>query len=132
MVACPDTTSPDALWSFCPNFGADIFFAVLFGIVSLVHIAQAIIYRKAYCIVIAIAALLQTGTYVVRGLSILHSTSDALYSVWFILILVSPLWINAFVYMVVGRMVWNFLPNHTLGKIKAWRFGMWFVLLDIV
>jgi hypothetical protein len=132
MVSCPDTNDPNALWSFCPNFGADIFFSVCFGIISIVHLVQSIVYRKLYCCVIVIAALLQTGTYVVRGLSIINSKNESLYSTWFVLILVAPLWINAFIYMVVGRMVYNFLPNHTLGKIKAWRFGMWFVILDIV
>lgn len=58
--------------------------------------------------------------------------NDTVYSIWFILILVAPLWTNAFVYMVVGRMVWTFLPNHKLGGIKAWRFGMGFVILDIL
>jgi len=79
-----------------------------------------------------IASCWQTATYAVRAISIYQPTNDNVYAIWFVMILTGPLWINAFVYMVVGRMVYNFLPNHKLGGIKAWRFGMLFVILDIV
>lgn len=45
---------------------------------------------------------------------------------------VAPLWTNAFVYMVVGRMVWNFVPTAKILGITAWRFGTYFVILDIM
>ena len=34
--------------------------------------------------------------------------------------------------MVMGRMVYNFTPTASIFKVKAWRFGLYFVLLDIV
>lgn len=37
-----------------------------------------------------------------------------------------------YVYMVMGRMVFNFLPGAHVYKIKAWHLGMIFVLLDTV
>ena len=45
---------------------------------------------------------------------------------------VAPLWTNAFCYMVLGRMVWNYSPNGRIWKITASRFGVYFVVLDIV
>jgi hypothetical protein len=48
------------------------------------------------------------------------------------MILIAPLWINAFVYMIMARMVWCFIPEKKLGGIRAWKFGTIFVLLDIV
>lgn len=45
---------------------------------------------------------------------------------------ISPLWTNAFVYMVFGRMVWNYIPDATLWRVPAWRFGYYFVILDIM
>ena len=33
--------------------------------------------------------------------------------------------------MVMGRMVYNFTPTASVFKVKAWRFGLIFVLLDI-
>ncbi len=44
----------------------------------------------------------------------------------------APLLTNAFVYMVMGRMVYNFTSNAKLFGIKAWRFTLCFVLLDIM
>lgn len=45
---------------------------------------------------------------------------------------VAPIWTNAYAYMVMGRMVYNFTPNASVFKVKAWRFGLIFVLLDVI
>ena len=79
-------------------------------------------------------------------LSIQHPTSFADSAAWFILILVStvffggafvtnaakvaPLLTNAFAYMVMGRMVYNFTAQAKVFGVKAWRFTLYFVLLD--
>ena len=34
--------------------------------------------------------------------------------------------------MVMGRIVYNFTPSASVFKIKAWRFGLIFVMLDVV
>ena len=34
--------------------------------------------------------------------------------------------------MVLGRMVYNFTSKAKILGVKAWRFGLYFVLLDIV
>jgi hypothetical protein len=39
---------------------------------------------------------------------------------------------NSYAYMVMGRIVYNFTPSASVFKIKAWRFGLIFVLLDVV
>lgn len=137
-------------WSFCPNLGAAIFFSAIFGLTTIIHVAQAISYRKGYSWVIIASALLQTAAYAIRAASIQKPTQDGLYTTWFILILVwppfprtymdlkyrtnqvSPLLTNAYVYMVMGRLVYNFTTNSKLAGIKAWRFTLYFVLLDIL
>ncbi len=45
---------------------------------------------------------------------------------------IAPLFTNAYVYMIMGRMVWNYIPDAKLYRITAWRFGTYFVVLDIV
>jgi hypothetical protein len=77
-------------------------------------------------------ALWQAIAYIFRVISINTPASLGNYAAWFVLILVAPLWTNAFVYMVLGRMIWNFIPTGTLLGLKAWRFGMVFVVLDII
>ena len=78
------------------------------------------------------SALWQTLAYAFRITSIKQPNSDSWYSAWFVLILVAPLWTNAFVYMVMGRMVYNFTEKARIFGVKAWRFGLYFVLLDII
>lgn len=106
--------------------------ACAFGLTTLFHIYQAIRSRKWYCAVIVSAGGLETLAMITRCLSIQYATSEPLYAIWFVLILVSPLWINAFVYMIVGRMVYNFIPAQKIAGIPARKFGLYFVLLDIL
>ncbi|KAF3483815.1 RTA1 domain-containing protein [Arthroderma uncinatum] len=49
-----------------------------------------------------------------------------------ILIALAPLWINAYVYMVLGRMVHFFLPDQRCFGISARKLTVIFVCLDIV
>lgn len=132
MGYCLDPSVKDNGWSFCPNIGPSYLFAVLFALTTVFHVYQAVVTRKAYSTVIILSGLAQTLTYVFRVISIMHPTTAWPYIAWFLLILVAPLLTNAFVYMIMGRMVYNFLPEQKLLGIKAWRFGLYFVLLDIV
>jgi hypothetical protein len=132
MGHCLPLTDKANVWSFCPSIAPAYIFAVLFALTTCFHIYQAIITRKGYSTVIILSALAQTATFIFRILSIMNPTASWPYIAWFLLILVAPLLTNAFVYMVMGRMVYNFLPEKKLLGIKAWRFGMLFVLLDIM
>lgn len=120
------------MWAFCPSVGASYLFIFLFAITTIGHAAQAIIYRKFYCWVIVMSGLIQTVTYIFRVLSIIYPASYADYAGWFVLILIAPLWTNAFVYMVMGRMVWNFTDDARVLRVRPWTFGMIFVTLDIM
>ncbi|KAF2102283.1 hypothetical protein NA57DRAFT_64807 [Rhizodiscina lignyota] len=129
---CKAIEPKDTDWNFCPNIGVAYFWAVMFGFLVIAHIVQAIIHRKAYSIVIIISAILQMLVFVFRIISINNPTSTLWYALWFVIILVAPLFTNAYVYQIMGRMVHNFLPDQRLFKIKARRFGTYFVLLDFV
>lgn len=120
------------MWTFCPSIGAAYLLTVLFGLTTLAHIAQAILHRKLYCWVIAMSGTIQTVTYIFRVLSILNPASYDDYAAWFVLILIAPLWTNAFVYMVMGRMVWNFTDDARVMRMRPWHFGFSFVTLDIM
>jgi hypothetical protein len=121
-----------SMWNFSPSLGASIAFLILFFITTIVHLGQAIYYQKKYCWVIIMSGIWQVLTYIFRTISIQQPDSFNYYAAWFVLILVAPLWTNAFVYMVFGRMVWNFADNRRLWRVKASHFGLVFVLLDIV
>ena len=86
---CKATDTPNTNWFFCPNIGAAYFYAILYALVLVAHIAQGIIYRKGYSWVIAMGALWELLCYIFRIISINQVTNDAWYSAWFVLILVS-------------------------------------------
>lgn len=44
---------------------------------------------------------------------------------------VAPLLTNAFAYMVMGRMIYNFTTRAKIFGVKAWRFTLFFVVLDV-
>ncbi|KAI9734080.1 MAG: hypothetical protein M1818_007018 [Claussenomyces sp. TS43310] len=131
MGYCLPQSDKDNSWSFCPSIAPAYIFVVSFGLTALVHIIQGFWYRKFYSFVVVMGAAWQTGGFIFRILSIMHPTNSGEYQAWFILILVAPLWINAYVYMVMGRMVYNFHPKKKIYGIKSHRFGLYFVLLDI-
>ena len=88
---CKATDTPNTNWYFCPNVGAAYFYAILYGLTLVTHIAQGIIYRKGYSWVIAMGALWELLAYVFRILSINHPATVSWYSAWFVVILVRPL-----------------------------------------
>ena len=129
---CADVTVPGTNWTFCPDIAPAYAFCALFGLTFVLHVAEGIYYRKAYTWVIAMSALWQTIAYAFRIVSIRTPTSLGDYAIWNVLILVAPLWTNAFVYMAMGRMVWNFTTHAKVLGLTAWSFGTTFVCLDIV
>ncbi|KAK5676673.1 hypothetical protein LTS10_010974 [Elasticomyces elasticus] len=133
MTQCKVLSDPDTVWPpSCPNIGASYLFAVLFALTLIGHVVQMIWTKKWYSWVIVTSSALQVATYTIRTISIQQPASDTLYSVWFILMLIAPIFTNAFAYMVMGRMVYNFTAKASVGGIKAWRFGLIFVLLDVL
>ncbi|KAF3056142.1 hypothetical protein CFAM422_012842 [Trichoderma lentiforme] len=131
MAQQGDDESTD-MWQFSPSPGASIAFLVLFFLTTAVHLGQAIYYKQKYCWVIIMSGIWQVLTYIFRTISIQQPDSFNYYAAWFVLILVAPLWTNAFVYMVFGRMVWNYTDDRRVWRVKAQHFGLVFVLLDIV
>jgi hypothetical protein len=119
------------MWSFCPSLPASIVLTVLFALTTIAHLGQAIYHKKPYCWVIVASGLAQMLAYVFRDLSIAQVAAFGPYAAWFILILVAPLFTNAFVYMVMGRMVWNYTPEAKIHKVTAWRMGTYFIVLDL-
>ncbi|KAH8687354.1 RTA1 like protein-domain-containing protein [Tricladium varicosporioides] len=132
MGKCIPITDKDNLWSFCPNVPAAILFAVLFALTSGAHIFQAHHYKTPFCWAIIMGALWEMISFVIRVPSIYNPTSLGLYNPWFLLFLLAPLWINAFCYMLLGRMVFQYLPDRKLYKLRAQRMALCFVVLDIV
>lgn len=80
----------NALWVYFPNFAAAIAFSILFGILTIAHVGQAVVYRNGFCWVIIMASLWETGAYVFRALGSKNQQSSGIALVAQILVLVGP------------------------------------------
>ncbi|KAL2210016.1 hypothetical protein CC79DRAFT_1347376 [Sarocladium strictum] len=120
------------MWTFCPNLAASILFIALFALTTAIHLGQAFLYNASYSWVIIISGVSQVLTYIFRTLSIQTPSSFNYYAAWFVLILVAPLWTNAFAYIVFGRMVRVLIPAQKFMRIKGWQFAAIFLAFDVV
>ncbi|KAF1364336.1 hypothetical protein EJ07DRAFT_151625 [Lizonia empirigonia] len=101
----------NALWVYFPNFAAAVAFSILFGILTIAHLGQAVLYRNGFCWALIMAALWETGAYAFRALGSKNQQSSGIATVAQILVLVAPIWVNAFAYMVFARTVYFYSPN---------------------
>ncbi|KAJ7038869.1 RTA1 like protein-domain-containing protein [Mycena alexandri] len=127
-VKCLAPTDPDYNFLYCPSFPAAVLFSVLFGLTTLGHIVQAILYRKKFCGVIIVGGLWETFGLFIRVFSVLHTTSNTLAIASQLFILLAPLWINAFLYVLMARLVYLFVPEKRIGRIEAQRLSLAFLI----
>ena len=129
---CYPASDPTANWSYCPSFAAAILFAVLFGLLVFAHGVQAFQYRKPFAIVIVMGTAWECVGYIFRSLSVTSQLNSTFYTVQFLLIILAPLWVNAYIYMVLGRMIHFFLDDDRVFGLKARRITVMFVIFDIL
>ncbi|KZP21963.1 hypothetical protein FIBSPDRAFT_931397 [Athelia psychrophila] len=120
----------NANYAYDPSLAAAAVTSTLFGLLLALHLFQGILYRKKFCWVIIMGAIWETASFILRTLGARYQQNVTFATVSQILVLLAPLWINAFDYMVLGRMVYYFLPEQKL-YIKATRFSVCFVWLDV-
>ncbi|KAF7377201.1 RTA1-domain-containing protein [Mycena sanguinolenta] len=130
-VVCLDPHDSNYNFLYCPSFPAAVLFSALFGLTTVLHFIQAVHYRKKFCWVIIMAGIWETAGLVLRVFSVLHTTSSAFGIPSQLLILLAPLWINAFLYVLMSRLVYFFVPEKHVAGISARRLSLCFVLLDI-
>ncbi|EQB56579.1 RTA1 domain-containing protein [Colletotrichum gloeosporioides Cg-14] len=143
LPTCVQTIEPDAngyvppgscgaLWNYYPSFAAAIAFAVVFGVLTAVHIWQTARYKKRWCWVIIMASIWETLAFIFRSISTRYQQNNGIYLVFQIFVLLAPLWVNAFAYMTLGRMIHFFHPSRSLLRLPATFFAALFVALDVV
>ncbi|KAF2248011.1 hypothetical protein BU26DRAFT_325639 [Trematosphaeria pertusa] len=121
----------NAYWAFSPSFAAAVAFSTLFGILMLAQICLAILFRKGFCWVMIMGASWEVVAFITRALGAHHQQSLAYAFVSSLLFLLAPLWVNAYVYMTAGRLIWTFHPEKRVCGVKALSIGKYFVWLDI-
>ncbi|KAH1442409.1 hypothetical protein KXW28_001763 [Aspergillus fumigatus] len=139
---CTPTITPDAngwvpatecnaLYNYYPSFGVAIAFSVLFGVLMVPHFIQATVYKAGFVWFIVMSAAWECVGFVVRTLSTREQQDNTLATITQLFILLSPLWVNAFDYMVLARMIHFFVPDRRIGIFKPSMLAMIFVVLDL-
>lgn len=131
MPTCLAPNDPARVYNYCPALAPAILFAILFSSVTVAHVVQAFLHRHPAAWVLIMAGLWEIGGYVSRTISIYNQADSGIYTTQFLLILLAPLWINAYVYMILGRMMHFFLANDRVFGIRARKITLVFVLFDI-
>ncbi|RAK71482.1 RTA1 domain-containing protein [Aspergillus fijiensis CBS 313.89] len=126
-----DLSSDNAQYSYCANGPAAVFFSVLFGLTWIAHLVQAIVYRKKFCWVIVVGTVWECLGLIMRTYSTINQTESTTASAGQLLVLLAPLWINAYIYMIFGRMVYYFLPEKKVAGIRAEKLAKIFIWLDV-
>lgn len=83
--------SCNAMWVYFPNFAAAVAFSVLFGVLTLAHLGQAVQYHNGFCWVVSMASLWETGAYLFRALGSKDQQSSGIALVAQMLVLVAPI-----------------------------------------
>ncbi|KAK5050755.1 hypothetical protein LTR84_003314 [Exophiala bonariae] len=131
MPECVILAEAERLWDFCPSYGAAITFLIIYSASTLVHGIQGIIYRKPFTIVLIMGGIWELSGFALRVSAILNPYSGAFHSSMGILILLAPLWINAFVYMALGRLIHFTLVHDKILRLRARHLTVMFVAFDI-
>ncbi|SPN99866.1 related to phospholipid-translocating ATPase [Cephalotrichum gorgonifer] len=119
-------------WAFHPSFGGNLAWAVLMGLTTCIHLLQAILYKKKYAWVIIMGAAWETGSFALRTVGSRHQQVLAYNVVSTVLLLLAPLWINAFVYMTISRLIHFVHVDQKVMRLRAALLTKVFVWLDVV
>jgi len=119
-------------WAYCPSLPAAAALTSLFGAILLAHLLQALLYRKPFCWVVCMAAAWETAGFVLRLLGARDPRRQVFSIGSNLLVILAPLWVNAFAYMLAGRMIYYWLPSKSVGRLRARTMSSWFVWLDVV
>lgn len=112
--------------------GASILFAFLFALTLVGHCWQAVHYRAGYTWVLIMSAIWQTLAFIIRCIGIVNPTNEVINNITYCLVLLAPLWNNAFCFMVMARLVHMFMPRHRILRLKGSVLAVIFVFLDIL
>jgi uncharacterized integral membrane protein len=120
-------------YNYYPSFAAALIFAIVFGITTFLHIYQAFAHKKMRLSwVIIMGATWEFASFVTRTLGTKNQQSTPLAFVSQLLVLLAPMWVNAFDYMVMGRMIYFFVPEQKVFGIKGIKIAKIFVWLDVL
>ncbi|PKK53922.1 hypothetical protein CI102_1171, partial [Trichoderma harzianum] len=137
-TAVPDTNgyvppaACNANYGFYPQWEDNAAFAIAFGLTTCAHLAQAVTLKKPFCWVIIMGALWECVCFILRTLGAKDQQNSTYVTLSTLLFLLAPLWINAFAYMVVSRLIYFLHPKQRALRIPARWLAKGFVAADVI
>ncbi|KAH6843496.1 RTA1 like protein-domain-containing protein [Chaetomium sp. MPI-CAGE-AT-0009] len=125
-------TACNANYNFDPQFAPAVAVAVLFGVLTAVHVFEAIVFKKRYAWVLIMGALWESLAFTLHSIGSRDQQNIGYATSWQLLFLLAPLWINAFVYMTFARMVLYWHPQGKIAGLGATIIAKWFVIADVL
>ncbi|TEY36933.1 hypothetical protein BOTCAL_0534g00080 [Botryotinia calthae] len=141
VPTCIQTLTPDkngylppgtcnALYDYYPSSTSAVAFAVIFGVLTLIHIIQAFFYKKAYSFFIISASIWGLTAFILRIESTYNQQDNALELMSSILALtISPL-INAHYFILLGHIVHHYVPSRSILGIRAHFIALPFLVFN--
>ncbi|KAH6611789.1 RTA1 like protein-domain-containing protein [Chaetomium sp. MPI-SDFR-AT-0129] len=125
-------TACNSYYNYDPQFAPAVAVAVIFGILTTIHLVEAIALRKRYAWVLIMGASWETIAFVLHSLGARDQQQIAYSTAWNVLFLLAPLWINAFAYMTFARMVLYWHPEGRVAGLRATVIAKCFVWADVL
>ncbi|KAI1334609.1 RTA1 like protein-domain-containing protein [Xylariaceae sp. FL0016] len=122
----------NSYYNYDPQFAPAVAVAVIFGLLTIVHVVEAFVFRKRYAWVVIMGGLWETIAFVLHSLGARDQQQIGYATAWQILFLLAPLWINAFVYMTFARLAWFIQPEKELCGIRPVSIAKYFVWADVM
>lgn len=125
-------TACNSNYNYNPSYSAAVAVAVIFGILTIAHLVEAIIFKKRYAWVLIMGAIWETLAFITGALGAHDQQNVGYATAHTLLFLLAPLWVNAFIYMTFSRMVHYFLPDKKVWIFQATGMSKWFVWADVL
>jgi hypothetical protein len=120
-------------YSYDPSFAGALVFAIAFGITTFIHIFQAVYYKRIkLCWAGIMGAAWEFASFCIRVAGTKNQQSSSIATSSQLLLLLAPMWVNAFDYMILGRMIYYFVPEQQVWGIKGIKLTKIFVWLDVL
>lgn len=122
----------NSFYNYNPQFAPAVATAVIYGLLTTVHLILAIAFKTRYAWVVIMAGIWETTAFILHALGVHDQQNAAFADGWDILFLLAPLWINAFAYMSLARTVYCYQPDHKVWRVPAVGMSKYFVWADVV
>ncbi|KAM0149967.1 hypothetical protein ACHAQE_008779 [Botrytis cinerea] len=120
----------NALYDYYPSSTSAVAFAGIFGVLTLIHIIQALFYKKAYSFFIISASIWGLTAFILRIESTYNQQDNALELMSSIFALtISPM-INAYYFILLGHIIHHYLPSRSLLSVRAHFIALPFLVFN--